>query len=139
MIRCVTGSRMNMLADVWSQTTEQDSVSGSIRRVWTYNRTISCIARGILDGGIRVAGTTETWGDTYEAVDWIKLTAQEPLSRREQITNVRNEQGHVLWVDREVADTPPTSFDVKGSQPVIDPFGNVIEYQTLLQRIEVPQ
>lgn len=35
--------------------------------------TIPCIARGIVDGGIRVAGTTERFGDTYENIDYVKM------------------------------------------------------------------
>jgi hypothetical protein len=56
------------------------------------------MARGIIDGGIRVAGTTERWGETYVDIDYcrIEFPSRIILSKRDRVTNIRNRQdsGH---------------------------------------------
>lgn len=164
MVVCLTSARFNMKADVlraapvsvednlggW--TTTQDPDSGEIIRSWqsgstdqgTPNdtsddlETFPCIARGIIDGGIRVSGTTERWSSLYDAVDYVKITfpANVKLSRRDRITNIRDQHGNIIWFEEERLDGAPTVFSVTGVIPVIDPFGRHIESNALLSRAE---
>lgn len=108
-------------------------------------RTIPCIARGIVDGGIRVAGTTERFGDTYENIDFVKMwvPASVRISKRDRVTNIRDPRGHIMWLDEEFSDpavdeTPrATVFDVNGVTPLFNAFNTMTEQFVLLQRASV--
>jgi hypothetical protein len=103
---------------------------------------VELMARGIIDGGIRVAGTTERFGNEYVAVDYIKATfgPRTNITRRDQITNIRSKRdinGPAVWREEEISGYPPTVFNVMGVTPVFDPFSNLVEYAVLLERSEV--
>lgn len=99
-----------------------------------------CMARGFTDGGIRVAGTTERFSSrgTIDTVDFvtIKFPKFVILSRRDRVTDIRNNKNVLLWKEEEFDDAP-TVFEVNGVTPIIDPFGNHIENSALLQRAEI--
>jgi hypothetical protein len=138
---------------------EQDPLTGEIVRVWVpfpddpdtpevdegvkFGQ-IKCLARGIVDGGIRVAGTTERFGDTYENIDFVKLWTPPKvmLTKRDRVTNIRNCKGQIFWVDEEFddhdPDTPPkaTVFNVNGVTPLFDAFNKHVENFVLLERVD---
>ena len=134
--------------------TAQDPITGEILNKWepvviatdnlstTKNEyeelTVPCLARGIVDGGIRVAGTTERFGDTYENIDYVKLwlPAKYSLSKRDRITNIRDKKnGRLIWADEEYQDgTRATIFNVNGVTPLFDAFNKHIENFVLLER-----
>lgn len=100
--------------------------------------TFPCMARGIIDGGIRVAGTTERFGDTYENIDYVRLKvpAHVRITKRDRVTNIREKKGGiVLWRDEE-GDGKPTIFNVNGVTPVLDGFNRHIENFVLLERAD---
>lgn len=169
-MRCLTSARFNMTATVLTQEkivadevnedgtivvghweTKQDPETGEIIRVWvvedtdpvtpgTQEKKVKCIVRGILDGGIRVAGTTERYTPQgiLESVDYVKMQfpASVTITKRDRITNVANRNGIIIWREEE-SNNAPTIFDVLGVTPITDPFGNLIEWTALLHRSEV--
>lgn len=136
----------------------QDPDSGAIERVWkpyvppvvqdgepipppTREWTFDCIARGVVDGGIRVAGTTERWSTrgTIDTVDYVslKFPPNVLLTRRDRVTNIRDKRtGRLLWAEEEIGGSA-TVFEVNGVTPVIDPFGAHVENFALLQRVDI--
>lgn len=163
---CLTSARFNMKADILRQTVnndpvntagewvnQQDPESGEIIRVWSSvttddpdtpeddvkQATFRCLARGIIDGGIRVAGTTERWSEAYENVDYVRIwfPAGVRISKRDQITNIRGSNNQVIWREEEEPDSPPSVFSVTGVTPIVDPFGRHIENMALLERAEI--
>lgn len=130
----------------------QDPISGAITRTWievtddpttqtdeyTEFHDVACAIRGVIDGGIRVAGTTERFGETYENIDWVKATFPPTINitKRDKVTNIRNAQGQVVWLNEE-SNGKPTIFNVMGVTPVLDPFSRVIYNVALLERSEV--
>lgn len=165
MVVCLTGARFNMKADILRQGVDntdtddvdegswvvrQDPRSGEIKRVWQANdnttgnnpdstlESFSCEARGIIDGGIRVAGTTERFSDMYSGVDYVRISfpANVSINRRDRITNIRDKRGRILWVEEERTDLAPTVFNVVGVTPIIDPLGQHVENVALLERAE---
>lgn len=134
-------------------TYNQDTETGEIIRLWQPTdltddpqtpqneglQTFRCLARGIIDGGIRVSGTTERFSEMYENVDYVKITfpASVILSKRDRVTNIRDGKNNIIWKEEEQIGSPPTVFNVMGVTPVIDPFGRHIENQALLERAEV--
>lgn len=143
-------------------TKSQDPLTGQVVRVWqpfpdlpstpnvnesvTY-ATFPCIARGIVDGGIRVAGTTERFGDTYENIDFVKMWTPPHImiSKRDRVTNIKDPRGHIMWADEEFNDrmaevpAPPraTVFNVNGVTPLFNAFNRHTENFVLLERAEV--
>jgi len=141
-MRCLTGARYNMLVDVLRPVTTYDPDSGEVRKTWesfAEGIGIPCTFHGILEGGIRVAGTTERFGNIYENVDWGKMEfySGAPITKRSQITNVRNLRGVIIWREEEIEGSPPTIFDVQGVTPIVDAFGNNSENTALVQRHEI--
>jgi len=130
----------------------QDPTSGAITRTWVevpdnpstsvdenaeFND-VPCSVRGIIDGGIRVAGTTERFDKTYENVDWVKATfpPNVNITKRDKVTNIRNARGVVVWTNEE-SNGKPTVFNVMGVTPVLDSFSRIIYTTALLERSEV--
>lgn len=133
---------------VWE--TYQDPITGEVRNEWVpgtkddpttagkdeYSpmRTIPCIARGVVDGGIRVAGSTENFGDTYQNIEFAKLwtTARIKLTKRDRITNIRTQRGGSnIWMED---DGSPVIFNVNGISPLFDAFNKHVENFVLLER-----
>lgn len=137
MFDCALSARYSFKADVWKKTMTTNK-AGQLVATWTKDKTIDCFAETIIDGGIRVAGTTERFTDVYYNIDWIKLTSKVPLRRSDRVTNIRPANSNTAaWVEEELTGTPPTWFNANGSAPITDPFGRVVEYKTLLERAEV--
>lgn len=159
---CLLSSRFNMRAKVLRQVgtnpqenpgghweTQQDPETGDIIRVWVDDEDadtpgnqaliIKCIVRGVTNGGIRVAGTTQRYSEVYENVDWATLVFPKNviLSKRDRITDVSNARGDIIWKEEEIEGAPSTVFLVMGVTPVVDPFGNHIENTALIQRAQV--
>ena len=168
MVVCLTSARFNMKADILRASgltntnpddpsegewvIDHDPDSNEIIREWipagddpdtlevedNQLESFRCIARGIVDGGIRVAGTTERFSEVYEGVDYVKISfpPNVQLTRRDRVTNIRTQHGVVLWKEEERADGAATVFNVVGVTPIIDPFGKHVENTALLERSE---
>lgn len=158
---CLLGARFNMRATILRQVgadvdgsqgswqTITDPISGAIERVWiedidpgtpgVQKIVINCMARGITNGGIRVAGTTQRYSNIYENIDWVVMTIPKSvvLTKRDRVTDISNANGDIIWKEEEIEGQPSTIFLAMGSTPVVDPFGNHIESTCLLQRAEV--
>ena len=168
MVVCLTSARFNMKADILRQDTiqpvdpsdpggewvyKQDPENGEIIRKWQSKDTVDdpstpedesletfrCQARGIIDGGIRVAGTTERFGSIYDNIDFVQITfsSRVKISKRDRITNIRDPRGNIIWREDEQPGSPPTVFNVMGVTPIVDPFGAHIESFALLERAEI--
>lgn len=123
-----------------------DGIPGTADDGVEINTTVPCLARGIVDGGIRVAGTTERFGDSYENIDYIKMwiPSHIRISKRDRITNVADPRGRILWRDEEFANpldpddiAQATVFNVNGVTPLLDAFNRHVESFVLLQRASV--
>jgi len=164
MFGCLVSSKYNMTATIltqgptapvtpegdghWEQ--KQDPDTGEIIRVWvedsdpdtpgTQTRTVPCMVRGVIVGGVRAAGTTERFDPkgVYENIDFVKMNfpADVVITKRDRITNVTGPDGTVIWKEEEFSGAP-TVFDVLGITPVVDPFGMLVENFALLQRAGV--
>ena len=167
MVQCITSVRCNLLADVRRQgypdeenidvgeggfhRVTQDPITKEILREWVpvveedKAFSVKCDVRGIIDGGIRVAGTTERFDNRiYNNVDFAHMFtgANVVISKRDRVTNVRNaKSGNIIWVEEELnmvdGNFPPTVFGVLGVTPITDAWGNHIENKILLQREDI--
>lgn len=142
---------------VWAD--RQDPDTGEIVRVWEAISIdnpdtpeseiganvieIECMARGINEGGIRAAATTENFDDIYHNIDIINLWVPKRyrITKRDRVTNIRTKDGTILWRDEEdensATPTKATIFNVNGVVPNLDPFNRHIDNFCLLERAEV--
>lgn len=127
-------STHTMEADVYEPAIVQGR-SGQPITTWpTVDRTIKCLARGILGQGIRVVGSSEMFSGTdYEDVEVVKMrTTDENLHKGMQVENIRDSgSGKTLWKNAD----GPIRFNVEGITPVFDPFNSIIEYDVLLRGV----
>lgn len=154
-------ARYRFVADVYTETAERNR-AGQYVRSWDKKAgEIKGTARGILGGGIRVVGSTETWGEDYEDIEWVKMRvgtlaitdehtlvpdteqqaeAYESLNRSYRVSNIRRDPRHIrrgqsstpLWRD-ESGD--PQLFSIVGVQPVLDPYDRMTEWDLLLKGV----
>lgn len=128
----------------------QNEESGAIEQKWVDDegtievegitrKDVPLFAEGVLDGGIRVAGTTERFTREYENIDFVKAVfpANAMISKRDKVVNIRSKStGEVLWKEEEIDGFPPTTFNVLGVTPVLF-LGKIVEKSALLERSEV--
>lgn len=130
-----------MLADVVIQTKSQNE-SGQVVRSWDYDNPamiISNYSRGIVDGGIRVAGSTEQFSDLYMDIEFVKMRTGVNLSKRSRIYNIRSEDtGETLWSEvDELGGEVPRVFEILGVTPVVDAISpSPVEYEVLLKAVQ---
>lgn len=181
MVKCLSSAAYTMKADILRQTSGlstpsesgdwqdyQDPITLEIIRRWIHVgdnpsspnvneganvEPLNCSARGIIDGGIRVAGTTERWAETYIDIDYVRIEfpANKIVTKRDRITNIRDPKGHIIWLEEETpatdVDSNPstpktfraTVFDVLGVTPVLGPFNQHMKNVAMLQRAEIQQ
>lgn len=174
MVVCLSSASFTMKADILRQTSGlstptaegswedwQDPITGEIIRKWipvgdnpttpeqenSLFGVLPCSARGIIDGGIRVAGTTERWGETYVDIDYVRIEfpTKYILTKRDRITNIRDPKGHILWLEEELGPEGgegtfrATVFEVLGVTPVLGPFNTHMKNVAMLQRADVQQ
>lgn len=170
MVQCLTSTRFSLLADILRQGDEYDYTrpvseqgyhkniqnpsTGAIERVWVpviddddsppKILSVKCDVNGILDGGIRVAGTTERFDKEYKNVDFAHMwyPKRYTITKRDRITNVRTARtGEVIWQEEEEdmieGKYPATIFNVLGVTPVKDAFGQWMENRALLARADL--
>lgn len=144
---------------------DQDPLTGEIVRIWKeharfsgndglfntpddviVDRKVPCLARGVVDGGVRSGGNIEMFGAAYESIEYVRMwvPGNVRISKRDRVTNIRDPRGRIIWNDEEFTDPldpndipRATVFNVNGVTPLLDPFNNVKEQFVMLQRAQV--
>lgn len=131
----VIRARYTMILDEYEQTSTRNPTTGQMTRTWEYLREVDCQARGVISEGIRTIGSSQDFRSanrSYTDEDWVKVRTPKPLSRHSVVHNIRQRHTEeTAWLD---ADEEPMYFDVMGTQPIIDPFGRITEYESTLFR-----
>jgi len=76
--------------------------------------------------------------DRYLIIN-IKIRTLDKLSIREKVTNIATEHGEVIWKELNYPTETPTVFEVVGTTPMTDPFGDVLAWNSVLKRSENQQ
>lgn len=138
---CLFSTRYTMTAEVYKKTRTVGN-SNAIQYKWVLDTSvgdsgiIQCLVTPFLSNSFTRQGTGEIFGDKYLNVDFLKLMSGVNLSRSVQISNIKDSNGALIYKELDFQSKPGTWYNSAGSAPVIGPFGDVIEYQTLLSRAE---
>ncbi len=139
---CISHSAYNMKADIYSSTKTQDASSGVIQNVWAKVDTIDCLAKGIVRDTISGnSSALDIKNYLLNLSNIVKVRSANPISSENRVVAIRNSQG-VIWSESGVITTAggyegATIFEPRGSTPILDFDGRVIEYETVLQRQEI--
>ena len=136
----IVSASFTMLLDIYKQFDEQDENTGAIKRQWQFEKTIPCYAKGLIsNSGAGRSGDKQQFSGKYENLQVIEVRTFDKLNYREKITNVRAEHGEVIWTELDYPTNTPTVFEVLGTTPMTDPFGNVLAYNSTLKRSDNQQ
>lgn len=130
-----------MHADIYKSTVSQDT-TGAAMRTWEFEKTIKCIARGVIRKGVGDNSTTVEVNNYLNMLNsLVKLRASEIIPSDRRVVRVRNSSG-VIYLENQDPTTDggfqgSTIFEPRGSTPLINFDGSVIEYETILMRQEI--
>jgi hypothetical protein len=136
---CVAKSAYTMTADIYVASISQNSTTGSITRTWVFNQTIPCLARGIVRAGLGDNSTTVNIDEFLKVTNsLVKVRAGVTLDSTVKVANIKNSDGLVIWKESpSTGVNGSTIFEPRGSTPIADHRGHIIEYETILMRPEV--
>jgi hypothetical protein len=131
---CLSSALYPLKVDVYKKTRSVDEDTGQTNYRWTYQKTIDAQISPFVSTSFKAQPTNETFREIYDKVEYIKMKTPIPISRDVRVTNIRKTDGQVIYREFELSGFPPTHFNTMGTAPILDPFGDVIQYDTLLQR-----
>ena len=138
---CITSTSYTMQADIYKPTISQDA-TGAATKVWTFDKTITCIARGVVRKGIGDNSTAVEVNNYLNMLQsLVKLRCSEVIPGDRRVAKIRNSDG-VIYLENQDPSTGggldgSTIFEPRGSTPLINFDGSIIEYETILMRQEV--
>ena len=128
---------LSMKMDVYRQNDLQDADTGAIVKEWQYYKTVDCSAKGVISNSSSTrTNSIQSFGTKYTNEEILQVRTADRLTFREKITNIRDSKNNPIWVELNYPSDTPTVFEVIGSTPVTDGFGNVISYNSVLKRSE---
>jgi hypothetical protein len=131
---------LSMKLDVFHQEEVQDPDTGAIKRYWSYYKTLPCHAKGVVGNSTTSrSGDNQIFNNRYTNEQTVVVRTIERLTIREKITNIKSADGTLIWVELDYPENTSTVYEVMGSTPLTDPFGNVIAYNSTLKRSENQQ
>ena len=126
-----------MKLDIYLQLDTQDENTGAIKKEWIFTRSVPCSAKGMIsNSGTGRGGDKQTFNNKYMNEQMLEIRTPDPITYREKITNIRDMAGNVVWKEINYPNNTPTVFEIIGSTPITDPFGNVLAYNSIAKRSE---
>lgn len=131
---------LSMKLDVYHQEEVQDPDTGAIRRYWSYYKTLPCHAKGVVgNSSTSRSGDNQIFNNKYTNEQTVVVRTIDRLTIREKVSNIKSADGSIIWIELDYPENTPTVYEVIGSTPLTDPFGNVIAYNSTLKRSENQQ
>ena len=130
-------SVLPMKLDVYRQLDTQDPDTGAIKKEWLFYKSVDCHAKGVISNSATTRSSDkQIFNNKYVNDQIIQVRTQERLTLREKITNIRDQRDSLIWAELDYPTETPTVFEVLGTTPITDPFGNVLGYNSSLKRSE---
>lgn len=130
-----------MQADIYKPTVSQDA-TGAVVRTWEYEKTIRCIARGVVRKGIGDNSTSVEINNYLNMLNsLVKLRSIDSIPSDRRVVKLRNNEEVIYLEDQDPSSDGgfqgSTIFEPRGSTPLVNFDGSVIEFETILMRQEV--
>ena len=126
-----------MNLDIYRQFDSQDENTGAIKKDWSYYDTVPCYVKGIISNSASSrGGDKETFSTKYGYQQFLEVRTLKKLTLREKITNISNKDGDVIYEELNYPTNTPTVFEVTGTTPITDPFGQILGYNSTIRRSE---
>ena len=136
----IVASTLQMQLDLYVQSDLQDPNTGSLVKQWNYIKTIPCGAKAVISNSISTRSSDrQNISNTYKNEQFVQIRTVEKINLRHKITNIRNKNNEQIWTELNYPTETSTVFEVVGTTPVTDPFGNIIAYNTIAKRSENQQ
>ena len=135
----VVDGLMTMKMDIYRQQEQQDPDTGAMIREFSYIKTIDCYARGIITQSGTKGNDRQKFSNKYSNDQYVETRTSERLTPRDKVKNIRDVNGKPIWYELNYPNDTGTVFDVMGTTPISDPFGNVVGYNSSLERAENQQ
>lgn len=130
-------SLLSMKMDIYRQLDKQDVNSGALVKEWVYYKTVDCSAKGVISNSSSTrTNSIQSFGTKYNYEEILQVRTSGRLTFREKVTNIRDSKGNPIWVELNYPSDTPTVFEVIGSTPVTDGFGNIVAYNSVIKRSE---
>jgi hypothetical protein len=108
-------------------------------REFSYIKTIDCYARGVITESRNRSNDSQKFSNKYSNNQYIEVRTSERLTARDKVKNIVDVNGKPIWYELNYPNDTDTVFDLVGTTPIADPFGNVVGYNSSLQRAENQQ
>lgn len=138
---CLFSTKYTMTAEVYKKQRTLGK-SNAIKVSWVLDTSVGeqgiipCLITPFISDSFTRQGTGETFGEKYLNVDFLKMMSPINISRSAQVHNIKDLEGEVIYTELDFQDNPATWYNSYGSAPIVGPFGDIMEYQTLLSRAE---
>ena len=141
---CLAASVYSMKADVYTPSVTRNATNGMVSKTWTLEETINCVARGLL--GSKMGNNSANIDIKDQIVinkDFIKIRTKSPISSANRVVGIRSGD-NIIWTEDYIANSKggvdgATIFEPRGSTPILNFDGSIIEYETVLQRQEIQE
>lgn len=128
---------LSMKMDVYRQFDTQNPDTGAIVKEWHYYKTVDCHAKGVVSNSATTRSSDkQIFDNRYVNDQIIQVRTAERITAREKVTNIRDLEGNVIWIEINFPTETPTVFEVMGTTPITDPFGRVLAYNSAMKRSE---
>lgn len=141
---CLAASVYTMKADIYDPTVTRNATNGMVSKDWALTQTISCAARGLLGSKL---GNNSAGVDIKDQIvlnkNFIKIRTSTPISSVSRVVAIRTGTT-VIWKEDYIANSKggvsgATIFEPRGSTPILNFDGTVIEFETVLERQEIQE
>jgi hypothetical protein len=124
-----------MSAMLLEESVSQDADTGEIVREFVLTEPFWCYATGIVASGKDTPGTYERFASMglYSSTDMVRMYTSGSIPKSAKVTWIVDSTGQAFAEDGG----DPTIYDANGSTPVVDAYGRIMEYVTMLTRSEV--
>ena len=131
-----------MQADIYSASVTQDANSGAATKQWSQLKTIDCFARSILRKDVGENSTSVKISEYLIILGtMVKIRSLEAIPSSARVVNIRNSSGVIYVEDQDPSSVGglngSTIFEPRGSTPIANFDGSILEYETILMRQEV--
>jgi hypothetical protein len=130
-------SILSMTVDVYRQFDTQDPDTGAIKKEWHFYKTVPCHAKGIISNSTTTrSGDIQSFNNRYMNEQTLQIRTEDKITLREKLTNIRDQHNNCIWTEIDFPSETPTVFEVFGTTPITDPFGQLLGYNSMVKRSE---